>query len=107
MPRELKLFGDGENSHLDAVRALGRLVARNDEGGFREARLERDRLHLRVAETACVGEDGDRISRQCARTEHVDRDEWKFAHQMDLPKIARSLNLNCVRYGAPRIRGDR
>ena len=94
MPCEWKLLGDGENSHLDAVRALGRRVARNDEGGFRETRLARDRLHLGVAQTARVDEHRNRISLQRARTEDVDRDEWKFAHPMYLPKIARAGNLD-------------
>ena len=79
---------------LTPSRALGRFVARNDEGGLRKARLERDRLHLDVAETSRVGEDGDRISLQRARGEHVDRDEWKFPHPMDLQKIARAWNLD-------------
>ncbi len=75
---ECRMSGKGdlpvgcEDPHAHAMLAFGRGVAREDEGGFAEEGLARDRQHLRVAQSVRIEEDVERIALQGLLGEDID-----------------------------------
>jgi hypothetical protein len=64
--------------HEDVARSLD-LHPWKDTGGFLEVGLASDSLHLGVAETTRIREDGKRIALQTSRRKDVDLHEMKAA----------------------------
>src|SRR5438046_2301446 len=96
MSGKRQLFRDREDADFLSSPSFGGGIARQDESCFGKIHLTRERLHLAIIQTARVGKNGERITRQRRLREDVKLDEFVSAlrHKNSSILSLRTRNTN-------------